>query len=148
MNFSKLGSYFSRTDFLRISGQVITLGTHRGSEAACAFIRGGFRGQSPAAWRFPLVLPTTYHSPFFFFATAQALGKGFWKNGVNEMMAPTGCFTIPVLDAGMPITGETERTDSTKGDFGSVERNRRGVLLWAGRREVTGLSALPTCWSQ
>lgn len=77
----------------------------------------GDRG--PAAWSFPLNLPTTCHSSFSFYATTQAAAKSFLSNG-GRGMYPTGGFTKVVLVSGMPITGEIERTGSIKGRFGSV----------------------------
>lgn len=73
----------------------------------------------PAVWSFPLTLPTTCNSSFSFYATSQVAAKGFSSNG-DRGMYPIGGFTKVVLVAGMPITGETERTGSTEGGFGSV----------------------------
>lgn len=55
----------------------------------------------PAVWNFPLVIPTTCHSPFSFSSTAQEVGIVISGNRGCEM-DPTKDFTATDLLAGIP----------------------------------------------
>lgn len=76
---------------------------------------------------------------FPIFSSPQAAGKGFSGYGGSELN-PTGGFITPVQ-----IIGDTKITELTRGGIwvGGAQ-NSRGILLCAGKGEVTSLFTLPT----
>lgn len=119
-----------------MASRTIALTTSRSSGIVCD-ITGRYFCRT-ISW-FP-ELPSSHANGLqfpFFFRRKRTSGrkKGFSRNesGENDK---TGGFTTPVPFAGIPITGETETTDSTRGEF-VLAKSRTPAAFFRQKKRVS-----------